>query len=262
MKASKERRAIDTRSQKVYSEGGATMITEPAVPVSAVPAEIAEAATKLHTDVEKLQRELPQALEVWQSTLAAENNHFENLLQHKELAWKEQEDQWAKQSQAYEERLEVMKSDFEARLKQTEQNAAHALAELDDDWQRDKLDWGPKAEGADQHLVLEEKVRLLERELADLKAARAKTDSAGPTPATVKALQDQLLEFQQTVASFQGREARSDELVNACVQALDYQISVLYDLLQHYTSETSGVGPPNGEPRPLTDGPPSDLVQP
>ena len=43
------------------------------------------------------------------------------------------------------------------------------------------------------------------------------------------------------------RADRSDELVNACVQALDYQISVLYDLLQHYTSEASG-------------GPPTDLV--
>jgi lipid II:glycine glycyltransferase (peptidoglycan interpeptide bridge formation enzyme) len=220
------------------------MITEPAVPVSAVPSDIAETVTKLNADVEKLQRELAQALEVWQSTLEAEKNHFDNLLQHKELAWKEQEDQWAKQSQLYEERLEVLKSDFETRLKQTEQNAAHALAELDDDWQRDKLDWGPKDEGAEQRLKLEEKVQLLERELAELKEAHAKADGAGPTPTTVKALQGQLLEFQQTVASFQNRAARSDELVSACVQALDYQISVLYDLLQHYTSEASGGGPP------------------
>jgi len=217
------------------------IITDPAVPVSAISPDV-ETVSKLHADVERLQRELGQALEVWQSTLATEKGRFEDLLQHKELAWQEQENQWAKQSRAYEERLEVLKSDFEARLKQTEQNAAHALAELDDDWQRDKLEWGPKSEGADQRLMLEEKVRLLDSELAELKGARAV--GAGPTPSTVKALQGQLLEFQQTVASFQDRAARSDELVSACVQALDYQISVLYDLLQHYTSEIPGGGSP------------------
>ena len=68
--------------------------------------------------------------------------------------------------------------------------------------------------------------------------ARVKDAAAGPTSATVRALEDQLLAFQQTVASFQDRSARSDELVGACVQALDYQISVLYDLVHHYTLES------------------------
>ena len=64
--------------------------------------------------------------------------------------------------------------------------------------------------------------------------------SAGPTPETVKALQAQLLDFQQTVASLQDRASRSDDLVNACVQALDYQISVLYDLVQHAIAPSRG----------------------
>jgi len=126
------------------------MITEPAVSVaSVVPAEISETIGNLHNEIEKLRLELGQALEVWQSTLVAERAQFDELLKHKELAWSEQENQWARQSQAYEQRLEELKSDFEVRLKQTEQNASQALAQLDDDWQRDKLEWR-NATGSDE----------------------------------------------------------------------------------------------------------------
>jgi len=215
------------------------MITEPAVPVaSVVPAEVSETIGNLHRDVEKLRQELGQALEVWQSTLASERAQFGELVKHKELAWTEQENQWARQSQAYEQRLEELKSEFEARLKATEQNAAQALSQLDDDWQRDKLDWGSRDQWQAERRVLEEKVASLESALAEKKTV------AGPTQATVKALQSQLLEFQQTVASFQDRAGRSDELVNACVQALDYQISVLYDLIQHFAVQAPADEPP------------------
>jgi len=216
------------------------MITEPAVPGSTVvPTEISETIGNLHGEINKLKLELGQAMDVWQSTLASEKGQLGELLKHKELAWTEQENQWAKQSQAYEQRLGDLKADFEARLKQTEQNAAQALAQLDDDWQRDKLEWGSQEQWAIERQALKEKVASLESALAEKKA------SASPTPDTVKVLQGQLLEFQQTVASFQDRAARSDELVNACVQALDYQISVLYDLVQHFVVQV-----PAGEPPP------------
>jgi chromosome segregation ATPase len=204
------------------------MITEPSAAV--VPPEIYQNIETLHGEVEKLQRELSQALEIWQSTLADEKKKFDDLVEHKELAWQEQDSQWARQSQAYEERLSELKFEFESRLKQTEQNASRALSELDDTWQRDKLEWGPaaQAEWPAERRELQAKVKSLEEELAGLKQEHA----AGPTPETVKALQNQLLEFQQTVASLQDRTSHSDELVSACVQALDYQISVLYDLVQ------------------------------
>jgi chromosome segregation ATPase len=213
------------------------MITEPAVPgTSVVPTEISDTIGNLKSEISKLKLELGQALDVWQSTLASERAQFGELLKHKELAWSEQENQWAKQSQAYEQRLADLKDDFEARLKITEQNAAQALGQLDDDWQRDKLEWGSREQWAIERRALEEKVAALERALAE------KKESTGPTPDTVKALQGQLSEFQQTVAAFQDRAARSDELVNACVQALDYQISVLYDLVHHYSVQV-----PTGE---------------
>src|ERR1700733_14857169 len=97
-----------------------------------VPTEVFQNIDGLHKKVEGLQRELAQALEVWQGTLNDEKNKFSELLEHKNLAWQEQDGQWTRQSQAYEERLVEMKADFEARLKQTEQNAVRALAELDD----------------------------------------------------------------------------------------------------------------------------------
>lgn len=143
------------------------MITEPEVPVaSVVPAEISETIGNLHREIEKLKLELGQALEVWQSTLTAERAQFGELLKHKELAWAEQENQWARQSQAYEQRLEELKSDFEARLKQTEQNASQALAQLDDDWQRDKLEWG-NAAGPDERMAA--CLSVLERETSALR---------------------------------------------------------------------------------------------
>jgi DNA repair exonuclease SbcCD ATPase subunit len=229
--------------------------------VLAVPAEISETIGKVHDDVERLGRELAQALEVWQATLSAEKKQFNDLLEHKELASREQENQWARQTQSYEERLEGMKADFESRLKLTEQNAAHALSELDDAWQRDKLEWVPAARDPwpPEKADLEAKIQSLNNQLADAERLRTQERegfesrirdiesraqvAAGPTSSTVKALQNQLLEFQQTVASFQDRATHSDELVNACILALDYQISVLYDLVQHYSSSSAGPGP-------------------
>lgn len=199
------------------------MVSEPAV--SAAPPEVSETIGRLHAEVEKLQRELEQALEVWQSALGAEKIQFDEFVRHKELAWQEQENQWALQSRAYEERLEALKSDFESRLKQTEQNAARSLSELDDAWQHDKLEWGPIArdEWPAQKRALEEKVKGLEAELSEEKRLRAE-------------------EMQQ--AETRLREvSRSDELVGACVQALDYQISVLYDLVRHYTIDPAGQEP-------------------
>src|ERR1700733_11040450 len=119
------------------------MITEK--PTDVVPPEIFQNIESLHGEVDKLQRELSQALEVWQTTLADEKKNFDELLEHKELAWQEQASQWSRQSQAYEERMTELKFELESRLKQSEQNAARALAELDDAWQRDKLEWGPQA---------------------------------------------------------------------------------------------------------------------
>jgi hypothetical protein len=219
---------------------------------TAVPPEIFQNIETLHGEVETLQRELAQALEVWQTTLADERKNFDEWREHKELAWQEQDTQWARQNQAYEERLAELNSEFEARLKQTEQNAARALAELDDSWQQDKLEWGPaaQAEWPAQRRQLETKAQALELELEALRARNRELEEqalvasavperqaglpagqAGPTPETVQALERQLLEFRQTVASLQDRASHSDELLNACVQALDYQISVLYDLV-------------------------------
>jgi hypothetical protein len=161
------------------------MITEPAVTdASAVPAEISETIGNLHRDIEKLTLELTQAREVWQSTLASERAQFSELLKHKELAWAEQENQWARQSQAYEQRLEELKSDFEMRLKQTEQNASQALAQLDDDWQRDKLEWknaaGPDVRASTCLDALEREISVL-KDVVDHDLPKT-SDTSGESP--------------------------------------------------------------------------------
>jgi len=209
---------------------------------SVVPPEVFQNIDLLNGKVENLQRELRLALDVWQTTIADERKKFEDLLEHKELAFQEQDGQWGRQKQAFEDRLTEIKSEFETRLLQSEQNATRALSELDDAWQRDKLEWGPAAQAQwpAERRQLEDKVQALEEELAALSREHVVQASAGPTPETVKALQAQLLDFQQAVASLQDRASRSDDLVNACVQALDFQISVLYDLVQHATSPAQG----------------------
>jgi hypothetical protein len=212
------------------------MITEPSSTV--VPPDVFETIATLNGQVEHLKTELAQALEIWQSTLADEKKKFEDLLVRKELAFQEQESQWGRQSQAYEERLFELQSEFESRAKQAEQNATRALHELDDNWQRDKLEWGPIAqtEWRAQKQELETRAQALEQDLVQLKKERAEqpviVNDSAPTSETVQALQNQLTQFQQTVATLQNQTSPSEEWVNACLQALDYQISVLYDLVQ------------------------------
>ncbi len=216
------------------------MVTESDTPVA--PPKVLQNIETLNGQVANLQRELTQALDVWQTTLADEKKKFEDLLEHKELASQEQDSQWARQRLAFEERLAEIKTEFETRLLQTEQNATRALSELDDVWQRDKLEWGPAAQAQwpAERRELENHVQALEEELARIRREHVVRASAGPTPETVQALQGQLIEFQQAVASLQDRASRSDDVVSACVQALDYQVSVLYDLVQHAVSPSLG----------------------
>ncbi len=212
------------------------MITEPSAAV--VPPEVFENIGTLNGQVENLQRELQQALEVWQTTLAEEKKQIEALLERKDLASQEQAAQWARQSQAYEDRLSELKAEFEARLLQTEQNAARALSDLDDSWQRDKLEWGPAAQSQwpAERRALEEKVGSLEAEISQLKEERAMEVAAAPTPETVKALEVQLLDTQQAASSLQERASRSEELLSDSVKSLDQQISALSELLQQAIS--------------------------
>src|SRR5258706_4076753 len=120
------------------------MATE--APISVVPPEVFQSIETLYGEVESLERDLDQALDVWRTTIADERKKFDDLLEHKQLASQEQDGQWARQKEAFEERLSEIKSEFEMRLLQTEQNAARSLSELDDAWQRDKLEWGPAAQ--------------------------------------------------------------------------------------------------------------------
>ncbi len=215
------------------------MITEPSS--TAVPKEILENLEDVQARVDKLAQELSQATQVWNATLANEKETFDSLIGRKELAAQEQDELWARQCKTYEERLAEMKSEFETRLAQAEQNAARALTELDDTWQRDKLEWGPEAQSAWplQRKELESKVQELETKLTQLEKNEAER-AIQPSPETIKTLEGQLREFQATVAQLQERASKSDELVYACVQALDYQISVLSDLIYHHAAPADG----------------------
>lgn len=210
----------------------------------AVSADIHQQINEVHGQVESLERELAQALDVWKSTLGEEKQRFEELLSRKDLAAREQDAQWDNQTRIYDERIAQMKAEFEARLVQAEQNAARALTEIDDAWQRDKLTWGPQAQSQwpAQRAELEAKVQELESKIALLEADRV-AQASRPSPETVIALEGQLQEFQETVSQLQSRASQSDELVNACVQALDYQISVLYDLIHHHAAPTLAQAP-------------------
>ena len=69
------------------------------------------------------------------------------------------------------------------------------------------------------------------REMED----RAKTALLETPPDVPLPLQDQLLQFQQTVSALQNFSPQADDLVRACVEGLDFQVSVLQDLVGHGT---------------------------
>lgn len=136
-----------------------------------------------------------------------------------------------------------MKAEFDVRILQTEQNAARSLSDLDDAWQRDKLEWGPAAQSQwpAERRALEEKIQSLEAEIAKLKEEHSAQAAAAPTTETVKALEVQLLETQQSATILQERAARTEGMLSDSVQSLDQQISVLYELVQQ------AITPPTGE---------------
>jgi hypothetical protein len=210
------------------------MITETSTP--AVPPETVEDIGKIHQDVDRLEQELAQALSVWQSTLDAEKNQFDELLRHKEFAWKEQEEQWARQSQIYEQRLVELQSEFEGRLKQIEQNAARSLTDLDDLWQRDKLEWGPvaRSEWPAQRRGLEAKIQSLESLVAELE--RARVSDRETYEARIQDLETQAGSSQTPVLT-------SGDPVQAYLSALDEQIEVLHHFVQQATAPASETGP-------------------
>jgi hypothetical protein len=210
------------------------MITDQSTP--AVPAETVEDIGKIHQDVDRLEQELAQALAVWQSTLDAEKNQFDELLRHKELAWKEQEEQWARQSQIYEQRIVDLQAEFESRLKQIEQNAARSLTDLDDLWQRDKLEWGPvaRSEWPAQRRELEAKIHSLEGLVAELE--RSRTAERETFEGRIRELEPQADVPQEQIKT-------SGDPVQAYLQALDEQIEVLHLFVKQATAPAPETGP-------------------
>lgn len=209
-------------------------------PGAAVLPEVQSQISLLQQQIVQLQQELSQAQEVWRATLEAEKSQFEDLRQHKELAWKEQEEQWQRQRAAYEERIETLESDLKARLEQAEHNGLRALRELDDAWQRDKLEWGPpaRAEWVSLKPALESRIQELEAQLkASEDARQADRQAALDARAPIEAMRDQLTQFQTRMEAMQSGAER-DALIQASLETLDSQIQVLYDLVQLFTSDT------------------------
>lgn len=110
-----------------------TAETSPAV------AEFSKTVARLRSDIENIQRELDQAATVWRATLSDEKKEFGQLLQNKRHNWDEEEAKWQKQRDAYEQKIRELEAFFLNRLDLSERNAVRALNDLDDAWQRDKL---------------------------------------------------------------------------------------------------------------------------
>lgn len=113
------------------------MLTEAPAPLTS----LSETLEHLRSDLENIQRELDQALEVWRSTLINEKKEFQTQLQNQQQTWNEEDRQWQQQRQAYEQKIHDLQKTFDDQVALTEQNALRALNELDDAWQRDKLQW-------------------------------------------------------------------------------------------------------------------------
>lgn len=104
---------------------------------------------RLRSDLENVQRELDQALGVWRQALITEKREFQTALVAKQRLWDDQETQWQRMRQSYEERILQLENNYQAQLQATEQNALRSLNDLDETWQRDKMTWH---QGASQRM--------------------------------------------------------------------------------------------------------------
>ena len=178
----------------------------------------------LRSDLGNVQLELDQALEVWRSALISEKKEFEALLQAKESVWNEQESEWQHQRGAYEQKIQALESAFKAQLDASEQSALRALNELDDAWQRDKLQWTSDTSG---------RIKEQEKTLEVLRLRSADLENL------VQKLQSERAEFQAAASA--PEHPSSSTWTQTQLACLEAQVAALDDLITAFVSSPTAL---------------------
>src|SRR5690242_5875335 len=113
------------------------MIENPSITL----ADLSTKLDELRSDLQAAQRAFDSSIQAWQASLAAEKKDFQDLYQAKQAQWETREKEWLDQRASYELKISQLDNHFRTQLGVTEQNALRALNDLDDSWQRDKLQW-------------------------------------------------------------------------------------------------------------------------
>ncbi len=108
-------------------------------------AELSDTLAELRAELTAARQELDTTIQAWQSAIVSEKKDFQELYAAKSQEWATREKDWQEQRAAYEQKINELDSQFRTQLGVTEQNALQALNELDDSWQRDKLQWNQGA---------------------------------------------------------------------------------------------------------------------
>ena len=199
------------------------MITEAPAP----PSTLSETVEQLRSDLDNIQRELDQVLEVWRSTLINEKKEAQALFQNQRQIWNQEDQQWQEQRQAYEQKIQDLQKTFADQMALTEQNALRALNELDDSWQRDKLQWQQDSSRRIKELESRESQGAAERQKQESLIQELKDQAAQLEAQAQNQAQNREMEFNKYRQSWE----QTQELHDLRIQEQDRTIHELQDRL-------------------------------
>jgi chromosome segregation ATPase len=211
------------------------------------PEDLRKSFERLQTDLNIVQSELEQALGVWRSILLTEKQEFQKVLDDREKAWAQEEAQWQKDREAYEQKVHELETYFKDQLLTTEKRAVHALNELDAAWQQERSRWQETINQKTEEFRQTDDIRndarhQIEKRIEDLEAENAQlrerserlTQSAQDSlakDAEIQRLQEHIASLQNQTVTIDETQKKQEEHVHVYMNTLETQVAALEDFV-------------------------------
>lgn len=119
--------------------------------------ELGNRLERIRLDLDRLDKELEQALSVWRSTLVTEKKSFQSLWQTQTASLRQDEAKAQSERQALEQQIQDLDARFQERLSAAEEAAKRTMQELDAAWLQQLMEkeriWTSEKESKEQHIV-------------------------------------------------------------------------------------------------------------
>ena len=196
-------------------------------------APLSEALERVRSELNAIQLELDHTLGAWRGKLAQEKETLRVLLEAKQNVWAQQEGEWQQQRLAYERKIQELERFFEEKLAVVNQNALRALNELEDTWQREKVQW---------QLSLSRANRELQPRLDAALASNAKQQHQ------IDELDHEIFRLRAEKAEAETLQAAQRDQMDAHVSSLKTQVLTLNTLLKQLPRAEPKTSDPSPEP--------------